>query len=258
VMGCQQIQEDMVARLDGELDAVARDAVDAHVRECPACAAELAAVEGVRAALERALAERRIEAGPSERRVQSLMAALGATEPQAGARRSARSPGGRQRRASRWRRPDERPADSRRPASLGRSSRSRAIVAIGGVAAAAVVLLLASGLGGGPKAPNGGGSSLAGLPSSLGRPVASDKPAPVDPEANRDRMVAGSTGSGPESGARVLAAAPLGDERDAADLQVPEELRRHPGLYLDFPIVQRLEKLRNLEAVYRQTDAGSG
>ncbi|MFM7736848.1 MAG: hypothetical protein ACKPBU_12820 [Alphaproteobacteria bacterium] len=37
----------------------------------------------------------------------------------------------------------------------------------------------------------------------------------------------------------------------AKDLQVPDELRRRPGMFLDMGVVRRLDKLKKMEAVYR-------
>jgi hypothetical protein len=65
---------------------------------------------------------------------------------------------------------------------------------------------------------------------------------PADPAAPSDEM----------------AQAVAGGDPSGRDLQVPEELRRQPDMFLDFPLVQRLEKLRHMEAIYRESQEPSG
>ena len=77
-----------------------------------------------------------------------------------------------------------------------------------------------------------------------------------DPGRARVAKVAHGTGRPATRGA--VSRESLAKADPSRDLDVPEDLRRNPGLFIDMPLVRRLEKLRHLEAVYRQDGMGGG
>ena len=270
-MSCEEIREDLVARLDGELDPTAAARVDRHVEGCRECAEEVVALRAI--AREVGLALSRAPQFDTEQALQGLLAALQKDGPDAHAAHAAHAAmdrrqggalrllrGGRERQGLRggasFRTDAARRGPPLRPGRAGWASRW---VAAGGLAA---VLAIAVAVGVNELGRERG-SSIVSAGSGRTSPAASReaRTARAPAAITEDRKPAqGAIARGPESsrsGGPVLATADQAHDGDD-DLQVPDEVRRQPGMFLDIPIVQRLDKLRNLEAVYYQTDEGSG
>lgn len=176
-MSCNEVREEMVAALDGELTGETGASLRAHLDGCEACAAELRALEATRTRMDRVLAAE----PPVEPRFEELWAAATAA-------------GGR---------PGRRPTESRAP---GRSTARRARRSAGGVglalAAAAVLALFLY-----DRAPT---ERPGGAPAGVAAP---------------SKRVA---------------------DAGAPRRELPPELRENPDMFVDFVIVRRLEKLRQL------------
>lgn len=176
-MSCNEVLEELVAALDGELDEGAEASARAHLEGCPACAVEFRALEATRA------------------RVGGMLTAEAPVEPRFDELWSAATDDGD--------RPVRRPTASR---GAGRSASRVARRSAGGVglalAAAAALALFAYDL----VAPNG--------------PVTM----PADVAATSETVAGG----------------PMPSEA------LPPELMENPDMFVDFVIVRRLEKLRQL------------
>jgi anti-sigma factor RsiW len=224
---CESIREMLVAWLDGELSAGDAVAVQQHVESCSACADEVALFRATQSAITRALS--RTAAAPADQRDAGFAALLREVEgdpPQvevetrSGSRHAA-SPALR-RAATRW--------------------RIRTVLSGALAAGLAAVLFWYGSPGGGPTSKS--------VPAS-GGPVASSTSASGSGATRVARDASGSNrgATGAPARSNVLAVdAPADDDAAKNDLQVPDELRRRPGFFLDYPIVHRLEKLRRLEA----------
>ncbi|MDG2303932.1 MAG: zf-HC2 domain-containing protein [Candidatus Binatia bacterium] len=180
-MSCEELREELVGLLDGELDPAATVQVEAHLEICGGCAAEHRELVRTQALLEGALAAE----PPARPRFDELWAA--ADGPSEGSRRAS----------------DARPPSWARGAGDGRrGARRGGLVPIAFAAAAAAALFFYQLI---PSAP------------------------PV---------------TGPTS-----APAPLVAVAETAPPVLPPELVEHPDMFVDFVIVRRLEKLRQLPAL---------
>jgi anti-sigma factor RsiW len=222
-MTCQETEEQLAAHLDGELSQSEAAAVAEHLASCTACAAERATIGRVRRAVEAGLAAvtprsggdgfgalwERIEAEGGEAGTQPVLRAL---------------PGGGARRRVRWTR-----------------------VLAGGLAAVLALGLWWS------SAPEPS-SRVASLPAA-GRPAAVPEVARRDATAQAAPPAARPEEAKPVAVARAKpeTAAPRRSEvvanvsdhaRDA-----PPDLRRRAELFLEYPIVRRLEEFEHFDEV---------
>lgn len=224
---------DLVAHLDGELGAAEDERLVAHLAACAGCRLEVARLAAVREIVARAIGA--VDGGPvrvaSEQPADfaAVLERIGAQPAGGGPRRiGGRRGGGGSRPASR--------------SGAGRAGRLRGtalgLSLAGAGALAAVALLVVRDLRADlPFAPR----TLVGAR----RPAAVTAPAP--------RIAGGPRAPGNRSSRRAAVAADPG-----RDLQVPAELRARPGLFVDMDVVKRLDKLRHLEAVYREDGAQGG
>jgi anti-sigma factor RsiW len=230
---CESIREMLVAWLDGELEASDAAAVRQHVESCAACAGEVSLFRATQSAVTRALS--RTDSVPTDRREAGFAALLreaqGDPAPVRLATRSASretaSPG-RRRAATRW--------------------RVRAV--LGGALAAGLAAVLfwygSPGVVRKESAPPASGGSVASSSSSAGGAT----------RVARDGSGSGHGSTGAPARSNVVTVdAPVDEDTAKRDLQVPDELRRRPGFFLDYPIVHRLEKLRRLEATNLTPDS---
>lgn len=232
---CGFAADQLAALLDGELAPAERDWVEGHLADCPICDAERKALSTVREAVSRALASTdfpmpsrealfaRLDAGDTEAHVEDA----GAGRVSRGAPRRGRSRAG-------------------RPGVARRTSRPWGLVA-GSTAALAILLAVVTSPSGrglqawleAPSTPVG----VAGAPALTltGRVAAREPVSRAGVPAARARSA---SPEDPRRAAGVLASEP------SRDLQVPDELRRRPGMFVDMGIVRRLDKLKKMEAVY--------
>ena len=274
---CEEIEESLVAWGDGELDEREAAEVAAHVCTCVPCGARAADFGALRQAIREALLQvPSPRAGISFAALEAEIDERGGTAAAAAQRPSRTARSGGQERPGRWavRTPGAGarggPGGSTDRARGARPHGKRLIVWGGALAAAGVALTigLRGGPGTGPAGTTGVAPSVATLAAAPpGRDGAA--PAASDRGRARDHGVTRSRGAAPGSGAEEGAVAPVGagsvatsaemavPVADQRDLQVPEELRRRPGLFLDLPVVQRLEKLRRLEAINHHSDDGT-
>jgi hypothetical protein len=272
-MSCEEIRDSLVARLDGELDRRTAAAVDEHLAGCGACARELASLRSVVGAVSEVLGRDRAgasmdafdrvwarvaagEAVPApaaapEQRSGRISAGLGVRPPHGDPHRD-RDAGVRSGRVARGR---------ERVQSQARRSGLRLTVIGGAVAAAGLALVVA--LAGNPFSPGAGSGerSAATKVAESSAPAADASRERRDPSAvaqakdsapaAQPKVAARPSGADAAGGGNVRVAADSSPpESSGRDLQVPDELRKHPGMFLDLPIVQQLEKLRHMEAVY--------
>ena len=266
-MSCEEIRENLIAWLDGELDPAASAGVDRHLESCRECAEELVGMRAIGREVSRVLGP--IPRFDTEQALQGLLAVLQReqidADPGASTDRGRRAPfryvaGGRERPGSRdGARSGVHPPQPMPMARRGRARRASRWIAAGGLAA---VLALAVAVGLDVRERDGGSSlSTAGsgqMPPTAPQAARTER-APLAVTGERhpaQAAIARGAASSRSGGAVVPAAEPVQGGDD--DLQVPDEVRRRPGMFLDIPIVQRLDKLRSLEAVYHQSDEGSG
>ncbi|MBU6281888.1 zf-HC2 domain-containing protein [bacterium] len=227
---CALAASQLVALLDGEIPAQERGWVESHLEGCPPCREEHSALARVQGLVGRSLLPSEPETSSLERVMARIEAGevdpLGLAEP------------------ARPERPSPRPGP---PAGTGRRTAVPWALGAGSVALLAVLLAVAvlpvgPGVLGWLDAPSTPrGTATAPALTLTGRPpVRETRPARAS-RAGRD--------------ASVAHRAPLVAADPSRDLQVPEELRRRPGLFLDMGVVRRLDKLRKMEAVYRAPGA---
>lgn len=269
-MTCEDVRQELVAHLAGELGSDFADAIDGHLSGCRSCREERAGLAATGALLDDVLATpevvpsssgrpARLEEAAWGRRGEASSVSLGASlGDRLGATPSVRG-GGRPSSA-----PGRRPARSagRSAARAGRARPGR-IVALGAAAVVGFSLFLALSQGRlqedlrltslPPAAPEdvmGEGSERS---SAAGE-------APAQPFGRAELARAEVAPAGSE----VVAEAPAGAdpaivgaaERDSTSAPaVPEELRENPDMFLDFVIVRRLEKLRRLPELLADTRA---
>jgi hypothetical protein len=270
-MGCEEIREDLVAWLDGELDPDAVARVDRHVAACAACARELAALRDLGRQVAQAFAGAGAAVDRDRPSLERVLSALGAEAPTV-MRSSDVRPGGR-----------FGPADATRSAGSARFARARRGrrghglqsgdrpqragrrlgLVLGGTLAAGLALALGIGLGDfgrppwvAPQAPEPAAPVSLAARDGVGTAARPGEPPAAEPRRQVAQAPARRSENTPSNG-RVLASAdpaPVSED----DLDVPDEVLQRPGLFLDIGIVHRLDKLQNLEAVYRQSDEHSG
>jgi hypothetical protein len=224
---CESIREMLVAWLDGELPAGDASAVQRHVESCSACADEVALFRATQSAITRALSPTSTAANDQrDAGFAALLSEVQGDSPHVGVATRSRS----RRTAS--------------PALRKAATRWRVRTVLSGALAAglAAVLFWYGSPGGGPTSKS--------VPAS-GGPVASSTSSGGTGATRVARDGSGSSRVATGAPARsnvVTVDAPADEEAAKSDLQVPDELRRRPGFFLDYPIVHRLEKLRRLEA----------
>jgi hypothetical protein len=264
-MICEEIRGHLVARLDDELEVPVRAVVDAHLASCRACARELAELRTVGMEV-----HRRLGRLPAPGRDSSFEALWSRVAAESGERRGRGLGLGRRRTAAvaaRSSRPASADGHERAMADVvgrspGRPRRAIRWSAIGGgITAVAAMAFVVSSLRSGPATAPGAASSP---PASVaaGKPAEGAPAVAVAPRAQRvPAPKVAARPAEPAAGAVRLANGAPDDAAGGAserDLHVPDEVRKHPGMFLDLPIVQRLEKLRNMEAVYRDAASGEG
>lgn len=281
-MSCEDVRENLTALSDGELAPEVAGRVRNHLTGCGGCAGELASIERTRGYVKAALGGYPAEAtdrlagafgellarldGPAVE-VEAGASLLAAESRHALGQRPARVA-----RASELRRLPSaqrgRPADRSATLPRGRSPR-RPWALVGGLALVATALVFAvdrAALLG--RFSGGDPSARPAIAKGVGAPAAADRAPRRTQVAKSEAAPAAKGRSSPPTSARLASkdassesgsATAVADRGDAGrDLSVPDEVRLHPGMFLDLGMVQRLDKLRHLEAVYRQPGAGEG
>lgn len=255
---CETVTGSIVALLDGELAEAERRDVEVHLASCTACARELAGFEGTRRIVERHFAAS--GAGVAPPAFDQLWRRL-ASDAAAPAVRSG--------------------AAATRSGSVVRSGRGRRrwlwTGASAGLALAAALALIVFA----PRSP--GGTPAAHEAPTARSPVVASAPAQkavaarsAQGPATRVAKAAPDAGPRKEQVARraepkpAVDAAPSPGEEPAEavavnELDPPRDLLDRPDLFLNYPIVRKLEELRHLDAVLaehgaddRQGDGGAG
>jgi anti-sigma factor RsiW len=250
-MKCEVVIGSIVALLDGELTGDERAQVEAHLESCTACQGELQRLRATRRLVTRHLGLVSASAGSFDElwgRLAEEGSAQAPARQQRGvvrdiaATRASRGVATRDDARGRW-----------RPGWAG----------IGGLAAAAGLALAGVGLQrgehvAGPRPPT--------EPQVVAREAGERSVPPAAPAAKVAAKPA------PQKRVEVAKAAPAApSERDpAADETLaavigdqadpPRDLLERPDLFLDFPIVRKLDELRNLDAVLAESpdDGGAG
>lgn len=232
---CEALAEDLTAYLDGEIRGESRARLEAHLAACPSCRREIDRVGRVRDLVASALEPRPGGAAVADEGFANVLERIGADPGPtpthggdlAAARRSASRVRGR---------------FHRRPGlGLGLSL-------AGASAIAAMAVLFANDSLRSTEVPP---RTLVGAPvdgTVARRRVAL---AAKTPTVARSDVRSKPAATGPAAGPALAGGDP------SRDLQVPEELRLRAGLFVDMDVVKRLDKLKNLEAVY-QASRGDG
>lgn len=241
---CETVTGSIVALLDGELAEAERREVVSHLASCTACARELSDLEATRGIIDRHL--RAAGGGIAATGFDDLWRRVGADDP--GPVRTVRIDSG-----------------ATRPSSVSRASRGRrrwlwAGVSAGAALAAGLALFVLA-----PRLP-GTAPTTRDAPRTGGPAVAS---APVpkavvakSAQGSATRVAKGGSDDGAgakeqvarRAGQKPAPAEPAPEEESAAavavnELDPPRELLERPDLFLNYPIVRKLEELRHLDAV---------
>jgi hypothetical protein len=264
-MSCETVIGSIVALFDGELTPDERQAVESHLATCRACAREADGLRATRAIVARHLAD--VGERVAEPRFEDLWARM-AADPSTVA-----PPTGRVHRAA-----------AARSASASRPLRGRRRWILAGTSAG---LALAAGLAlvVVTRAPHdgtlGSGEPKQGTPTTLGAAPAPEavvaKPAkapttrvaksapnaagPVKEQlarrANPKPAAEAATEDAPHDDAVAAndANEPHGEAVAVNELDPPRELLDRPDLFLNYPIVRKLDELRHLDAVLADQDA---
>lgn len=250
-MSCEGVLGSIVALLDGELHGDERRTVEVHVGTCAACQGELELLRRTRALLSRQLEGAGAGAGKPSfaelwRRVEAL-----AEQGDGPVARDAAAPWTRRARAD---------------GASRRSGRRRLVAwsAAGGLAIAASLALLIVGRPAGVGAPAAKTATTA-KPAAVARAAAPVAVAKHEPgHATRVASKGVPADAHPAEGKPAAVAdqaAPEGDvvanEEVANEIDPPRELLERPDMFLNYPIVRRLDELRHLESVLAEPpDAG--
>lgn len=233
-MSCETMIGSIVALLDGELAGAEREALDRHLAGCAACRRELADVRRTRDLVDRSLAA--LGAGVGRTSFEQLWARARDGETDGRARA---------------------PAGPRRP---GRVARRRILWAgAGGLALAASLALMLVGV---PREP---GIEPGPAPATKASEVVARAPAaPSGPKPAAPVVVAAKPALATE---RVAPGEVRDDDADldddvepvelaadeaavvANEIDPPRELLERPDLFLNYPIVRKLDELQHLESV---------
>ncbi len=240
---CALATSQLVADLDGELGGAESAWVASHLADCPSCREERVALEGVRVAVSSALG-RPGASTPAFARVLERLDS-GEIDPLSQAEAYERRPSGQ--------RPIPPVGRGRRPGAGGRGLPWA--VGAGSVALLSVVLAFVAvpavreTVGRFHVGSLPAGTATSPMLTLTGHAPSRDAKTPVSARAahavrNRETT---------QESRGALAAAD-----SSRDLQVPEELRRRPGMFLDMNVVRRLDKLKKMEAVYRAPGSVGG
>ena len=242
---CDRVVAELGALLDRELDPEVIETVEAHLSICPDCSAERAAIESLQGLVVRSI--ERVSPDPTPFELLLARLEAGGPDSMADPRRAVRRPSGE--------RPSAIHRHDRSRRSMGASRiplrrRPGRIWFMGAGAVASLAMLVAFALL--PMTQRWPGwLDAPGSPRATALTLTSR-----DPGRARVAKVAHGTGRPATRGA--VSRESLAKADPSRDLDVPEDLRRNPGLFIDMPLVRRLEKLRHLEAVYRQDGMGGG
>ena len=243
-MSCGTVTGSIVALLDGELPEAERREVEDHLASCTACALELSELEATRRIVARHFAA--AASGAGEARFDELWNRVAADVPEA-SRRGRNGSG-----ATRPGSVSRRPRAPRRWLWAGASA---------GLALAAGLALLVFA----PRSPTGSPGArdarTAKVPAVASAPVAKDA---VAKQAQRSATRVARSGSDDvgakeqvarraDAKAAPDAVAPVAEQPAEAvavnELDPPRELLERPDMFLNYPIVRKLEALRHLDAV---------
>lgn len=253
-MNCESVHESLVALLDGEVTTAERRLLEEHLATCAACRRERALLERTRTLVTDRLRRTAAEPGSFEALWQRIEAASPEAGPQAA----------------------DPPRLGARPGRGRRPRRTAAWAAVGGFAAAAGLALALVGLPGEDAAvpPAGAPAPRAAAPRAPREPVAVAR-APSRPDGGQPAAQPGA--AAPAKTARQAAAGPPADEPapgaagpvDEPDEQEvlavalgraepPRELLERPELFVNYPILSKLDELRHLDTVLAESpDDGS-
>lgn len=240
-MSCETVIGSIVALLDGELPGAERGRVEEHLAGCSACQGELRALQATRELVSRSLGA--FGQARARSSFDDLWARIERDVPPPAESRS-------------WSR-------LRRASASPRALRRRRVfwAGAGGLALAASLALLVVGLPPdqstlpAPEAGRVASRAPQMAAAKTAKPVtriAAAKPKPA-PEPARAK-------SAPEADSALDQAAP--EEMEAAvvanEIDPPRELLERPDLFLDYPLVRKLDELQHLESVLADTpDGGS-
>lgn len=245
-MSCDTVIGSIVALLDGELTDAERVSVEAHVAICPACGAELQQVRATRRILTAHLTTVRDRvSGPGFAAVwERIVADPGCGAP---AVMSEQRPGG------------VRPGGAARSTSARRrwlwAGTSAGFAIAAGLAALLVTPRLSA------ISPGTRGAAPATGPTVVAQPAAPavaaiPAKAPTRLARNRKRndappneQVARRSADAPSPADAAPETGPVEEAVAVNELDPPRELLERPDLFLKYPIVRKLDELRNLDAV---------
>jgi len=237
-MSCETVIGSIVALLDGELAGAERRAVEVHLAGCAACQSELAELRRTRALVEQSLDG--LEASVVRTSFEQLWARAEGDGHPVGDR--------------------GRPASRSEGSGASRIARRRIVWAgAGGLALAASLALMLIGV------PRQQGVSPMPVPDDAAGELVAHAPAPrSEPRAAEPVVVAAKPAAPP---ARVPAEASRDEDPDldeeieqvelpadeaavvSNELDPPRELLERPEMFLNYPIVRKLDELRHLESV---------
>ncbi|HEY8518022.1 MAG TPA: zf-HC2 domain-containing protein [Candidatus Binatia bacterium] len=272
-MKCEEVIGSIVALLDGEVAPEERARLESHLASCAACQGELERLRATRTVIERHLKASAVGAGSFDALWQRIEAE-GASSPTA------------QERAGGGAVLDLESARRTRGARGGNPSRARWLpgwAAMGGLAAAAALALVIVSreteqrpAGPAPAPPQTLAARETGAPQPKGEPQQKVDPAPQTQVAAAKRAPAKQTQTAQTATSQPQAAKPAQPERreqpepvideDAieavalGEADPPRDLLERPDLFLDFPIVRKLDELQHLDAVLAESpgDGESG
>lgn len=243
-MSCETVIGSIVALLDGELPDAERPAVEDHLAACAACQGELRELRRARAAITQRL--RSLDPGVARTSFDALWARIEVEEPAAQGRSRTRV---------------HRTGAAR---ALGRL-RPALWAGAGGVALAASLALVIAGLprdgtekatpttpprvASGPGAPEAAPAAVAGKEtSSEERVAAAPRSAPAaKPEPARPQPADDDSLDAPTDEAAAVA---------VNEIDPPRDLLERPELFLNYPIVRKLDELQHLESVLADSPGG--
>jgi len=249
-MSCETVTGSIVALLDGELVLPERREVEGHIAACPECAREADALRATRRVVARHLAALGEQARPRFAEVWERVEAEQG-HPAAGSGRAAARP------------MTSRAGSAVRP-GRGRRRRLWAGVSAGVALAAGLVLLVLSppfselaprsrAVDGGRAAADASATAARVVPAEPVKASASrvSKSAVNDAPAREQVARRTSARGEPETDTPDTpdAAAPAEELVAVNELDPPRELLERPDLFLNYPIVRKLDALRNLDAV---------
>jgi anti-sigma factor RsiW len=219
-MSCEAVEESLVALLDDEIAGAERDAVEAHVAGCGTCAHELGLLRKTRALLSAGLtpAARPQTAGAFEELWRQVEA-------------------------------DAQPAlRVVRGGAARTGARRRRVAWATGLALAASLALVVLGLEQTSSLWDGAApSGVTQEPSSApALPAAAD--ARVKTEARAPSRVAKAPAKAPTQLAK-RASAPEQVAETANEIDPPRDLLERPDLFVNYPVMRKLDEMRHLDAV---------